>query len=990
MVANGGTPEKSSHGTIPWKGLTPAQVEESRRKYGANVLTPPEREPWWKLYLEKFDDPVIRILMIAALIALGVGVIHGKYLEAVGVIMAIFLATTMAFLNEYKANREFDILNRVNDEVPVKTIRDGNFTMVPKKDLVFGDVIMVEMGEELPADGRVLDAVSFQVMESRLTGESLPVTKVPSHLAKSEASAEAAYPPDRVMRGTTVADGHATIEVTAVGNSSEIGKTALAAAEKTEEETPLTKQLEQLSKLIGVFGFLFAGLTFTALVVRGIVTKDIPLNGSQWFFSALLAVGVLVALVRVWLPVIYDAFELCGLELRPPGWLESDSAGGWARAIGSGGCLMALGVGLGLWQGWLPTTVSDWLPAEASRRFIGYFMIAVTIIVVAVPEGLAMSVTLSLAYSMRKMAAANNLVRHMHACETIGAATVICSDKTGTLTMNEMRVQVADFPALDGKSLTKDTPTAAEKLVVEAISANTTANLSRESGRATRPMGNPTECALLFWLDDLGIDYFANRLAFAVTKQWTFSTERKFMATLGESAATDSPVLHVKGAPEIILARCNRVLTADGPNPIDSLKSQIEAKLKDCQRRGMRTLAVAYHEEPSLETNPEIEDLARELTWVGFVAIADPIRPEVPDAVKACRAAGIKVKMVTGDNPETAQEIARQIHLWEETDDPERQHLTGPQFAHLEEEQAKAAACELKLLSRARPMDKLRLVRSLQEQGEVVAVTGDGTNDAPALNYANVGLSMGRTGTSVAKEASDIVLLDDSFGTIVNAVMWGRSLYQNIQRFIVFQLTINVAALGIALLGPFIGVELPFTVIQMLWVNLIMDTFAALALATEPPHWDVMKQPPRHPEAFIITPAMARNIFGTGIAFLVFLVAGLVYIKYWLTPAGEPVALHDLSVFFSVFVMLQLWNLFNARSLGLTKSALAGLTENKGFVAIASAIFVGQIIFVQFGGEFFRTVPLSLKEWIVIICGTSVVLWIGEIRRWLARRRDHA
>jgi Ca2+-transporting ATPase len=966
--------------TLRFTGLTLAEVEASRQECGANVLTPPKRDPWWKLFLEKFDDPVIRILMIAAVIAIGVGIIDGKYFEGIGIIVAILLATILAFLNEYKANKEFDILNQVSDEVPVKVIRESKYTTVHRKDLVVGDIVLVEVGEETPADGEVLEAVSLQVDESRLTGESLSATKVPKDNVHSAALSETAYPFHRVLRSTMVTDGHGIVKVEAVGDSSEIGKTARAAAEETGEETPLNAQLVRLSKLIGVIGFLVATLIYVALVVRGVVLGELILTSQQWFFTGLLVTSVLLGLIRVWLPVVYDAFELMGKEVEPPAWLENDSLAGWAKTIALGLAVFLIGLGIGYGLRLIPSSPSSWIPYHVGEEFLVYFMIAVTIIVVAVPEGLAMSVTLSLAYSMRKMTASNNLVRRMHACETIGAATVICSDKTGTLTLNEMRLQEVEVPALQSNGISKPSDFA-RMLLAEAIAANTTAHLSRSSDEAATILGNPTEGALLLWLEEQGIDYVISRDSFSVSKQLTFSTERKFMGTLGTSAVTGSTLLHVKGAPEIVMELCSQVLTTDGIKGIDSYVPAVQKALKEYQSRGMRTLAFAYHEAPKNPEEANIEVLSNDLTWLGFAAIADPVRPDVPAAVKACRSAGIIVKIVTGDNEETAQEIARQIGLWEDGDGVGK-HLTGREFAQLDDEQAKDAVVNLKVLSRARPMDKLRLVKLLQEQSHVVAVTGDGVNDGPALNYANVGLAMGKTGTAVAKEASDIILLDDSFRSIVNAVMWGRSLYENIQRFILFQLTVNVVALGIALLGPFIGVKLPLTVTQMLWVNLIMDTLAALALATEPPHWSVMNNQPRNAKAFIVSKVMAKNIVAVGTIFLAFLVGFLLYIQ-----RDNVVTDYELSTFFTVFVMLQFWNLFNARCLGRKHSAFSKILANKGFITIASAIFIGQILMVQFGGTVFRTVPLSLRDWVVIVAGTSVVLWAGELLRLITRLR---
>jgi Ca2+-transporting ATPase len=967
--------------TAKLTGLSAAEVEQRRRQFGHNVLTPPARDPWWKLFLEKFDDPVIRILMIAAVIAIGVGAVHGEYLEGIGIITAVLLATSLAFINEYKANKEFDILNTVNDDVPIKVIREARFTAVPRKDIVVGDLVLIEAGEEVPADGVLLEAVSLQVNESGLTGESEPNTKVARDNPQKHSLKKTTYPADMVLRGAMAIDGHGIFEVAAVGDSTEIGKTVRAAAEETGEVTPLNQQLEKLSKVIGIVGLLVAVGTFMALVVRGVAIGELALSAQQWTVAVIVAVGTAVSLSMVWLPMIYDGLELA-FAAEPPSWLGGDdddtraTVKRWLTVIGLGMLMIVIGLGTGYVMQFIPSSPRDWLPEGAGQKFLMYFMIAVTIIVVAVPEGLAMSVTLSLAYSMRKMTAANTLVRRMHACETIGAATVICSDKTGTLTMNEMRVFEAKYPALNGKL---DADSELGSLIVENICANTTAHLGRDGAVAKRALGNPTEGALLFWLDDQRIDYVTHRDAFRITYQLTFSTERKWMGTFGLSPRTNDPCFHMKGAPELVLARCSHVVTDNGVEPINVHRERIDNELTDFQGRGMRTLGMACHNNMAYEDGLDIEQVANGLTWLGFLAIADPVRPEVPPAVEACRRAGIKVKMVTGDNPDTAQEIARQIGLWETTDNSDK-HLKGPEFQALSDDEASRASGRLKILSRAKPMEKVRLVRSLQGQGEVVAVTGDGINDCGALNYADVGLAMGRTGKAAAKEASDIILLDDSFRTIIDAVMWGRSLYENIQRFILFQLTINVAALGIAFLGPFIGVELPLTVIQMLWVNLIMDTFAALALATEPPHRDVLNRPPRSSQDFIVTKVMAVNIFGVAAIFLLVLIVLL----RWVQRDGD-ISPYELSVFFTVFVLLQFWNLFNARCLGLSHSALTGLSQNKGFVLIAAAIFIGQILIVQFGGNVFRTVPLTWRDWLIITVATSAVLWIGELWRLLRR-----
>jgi len=969
--------------TMPYPGLSPSEVEHSRQAHGANVLTPPERDPWWKQWLSKFEDPVIRILIIAAVIQIGVGAIKGEFIEGLAIVAAILLATTLAFVNEFKANREFDILNKVNDDTPVNAIRGGQFTTIPRRDVVVGDILLIETGEELPCDGEVLDAVALLVDESKLTGESAPVTKTTA--AKADHGKDHAYPPHRLNRGSMVVDGHGTVRVTAVGDGTEIGKTARAAAEDSGETTPLNEQLERLSKIIGIVGLSMAAVTFSALVLRGSSTGEVQLRGDQWVFVAIMFLAMGIALVRVWLKITWEGVLACrrSRDLDSPEWLNEDSLGRWGLALAAGAIVFAGGVGLGYVVGWIPHDPADWLPTAAGTALLNYFMIAVVIIVVAVPEGLAMSVTLSLAYSMRKMTAQNTLVRKMHACETIGAATVICSDKTGTLTLNQMTVAEARIPTLAGQSLAGATQGTQAALIVDALAVNTTAQLAREEG-VVRPLGNPTEGALLLWLDSQGVNYLAPRTSFTVASQLTFSTERKFMATVGTDT-TGKGILHVKGAPEIVLAKCDTMLTPEGLMPFtENARAEILKGLHELQGRAMRTIGMAYRNVSVVAS--DIGPMVEALTWIGYVGITDPIRPEVPLAVAACRRAGIGVKIVTGDTPDTAREIGRQIGLIGETVEPGTE-LTGTQFGAMTDVEASAAVGKLKILSRARPMDKLRLVRLLQDQREVVAVTGDGTNDAPALNYAKVGLAMGKTGTAVAKEAADIVLLDDSFGSIVNAVRWGRGLYENIQRFIVFQLTINVVALGIALLGPFVGVNMPLTVMQMLWVNLIMDTFAALALATEPPHEGVLGRLPRHPEAFIVTPQMARLVFGVGGVFLAVLLV-LLFTLPGMRDATSPDYMHSLTMFFSAFVLLQFWNLFNARCLGTTRSAFDGLFKNKAFLLIAGVILFGQILLVQFGGDVFRTTPLGALDWVVIVLATSPVLMAGELLRWRARMAE--
>ncbi|WP_373822664.1 calcium-translocating P-type ATPase, PMCA-type [Bacteroides heparinolyticus] len=880
-------------------GLTDEQVLKSRIEHGVNLLTPPKRPSLWKLYLEKFEDPVVRVLLVAALFSLLISIVENEYAETIGIIMAILLATGIGFFFEYDAGKKFDLLNAVNEETLVKVIRNGRVQEIPRKEVVVGDIVLLETGEEVPADGALLEAISLQVNESNLTGE--PV--VSKTTVEADFDEEATYASNHILRGTTIVDGHGSMCVEAVGDATEIGKVARQSTEQSTEPTPLNIQLTKLANLIGKIGFSVAGLAFLIFFV-----KDVAL--------------------------VYDFASF--------------------------------------------HTFRDWLPALQAT--LQYFMMAVTLIVVAVPEGLPMSVTLSLALNMRRMLSTNNLVRKMHACETMGAITVICTDKTGTLTQNLMQVYEANFGGLkNGSELGNDD---LGRLVMEGISVNSTAFLEEgASGEKPKGVGNPTEVALLLWLNEQGKDYLALREQATVIDQLTFSTERKFMATLVHSPLLGKKILYVKGAPEIVLGKCKEVILDGKRVDASEYRPAIEAQLLNYQNMAMRTLGFAFRvmDEEEQEIGKEIQEKVKDMSFLGVVAISDPIRPDVPAAVEKCRSAGIGVKIVTGDTPGTATEIARQIGLWL-PEDTERNRITGAAFAELTDEEALDRVMDLKIMSRARPTDKQRLVQLLQQKGAVVAVTGDGTNDAPALNHAQVGLSMG-TGTSVAKEASDITLLDDSFNSIGTAVMWGRSLYKNIQRFIVFQLTINFVALFIVLLGSLVGTELPLTVTQMLWVNLIMDTFAALALASIPPGEGVMKEKPRKSTNFIITGSMKAHILGMGLAFLAVLMGMLL----WFAHEEGGMTPRRLTIFFTFFVMLQFWNLFNARVFGTSDSAFKGITKSYGMELIILAILGGQILIVQFGGAVFRTVPLDLSTWMAIVSSTSLVLWMGELVRLVQR-----
>lgn len=889
-------------------GLTTAQVEESRRMHGSNVLTPPKRESVWQRYLKKLTDPLIIILLIAGLLSVGISFYNffspgeeqgqiSAFIEPMGIFVAIFLATGMAFYFEEKANKEFDLLNQVNDDTAVQVWRDGTLKEITKKEVVVGDIVRLSTGDEIPSDGELIEAVSLHVDESTLTGEPLcEKTTNPE-----EFDPEATFPSNHVMRGTKVMEGHAVYRTTAVGDQTENGKVFVAAQIDQSVKTPLNEQLESLAGKISKYSYLLA-----ALIVAGRL--------GVYFYHAQF----------------------------------------------------------------------DWIHFLA--ELLQTLMVAVTLIVVAVPEGLPMAVTLSLAYSMRRMLKTNNLVRKMHACETMGATTVICTDKTGTLTQNQMRVgqtHFADMPGQDPKS--SDSKTA---LIVEGLCVNSTATLDLSEPAKPSVLGNPTEGALMLWLHAHGINHEAVRVKAETLIEVPFTTERKYMATVVKSAVTGGVTLYVKGAPEIVMGLCRSNMT-------DQEVGNTTQQLTTYQQQAMRTLGFAYKTYNSLdEATADLNDGrvdTNTLLFLGFVAIADPVRDDVPAAVNRCIDAGIAVKIVTGDTIATAREIGRQIGLWQKGDG-EGNIITGPEFAALSDEELERRILDLKIIARARPMDKKRLVETLQKKGQVVAVTGDGTNDAPALKAAHVGLSMG-DGTSVAKEASDITILDNSFSSIVRAVMWGRSLYQNIQRFILFQMTVNVVACLIVLIGAFVSTHSPITVTQMLWVNLIMDTFAAMALASLPPSEAVMADKPRKRTAFIINKPMRWGIGVTGMAFTLILL-GLLWLfgQYDVksltdfNPCSSDMSSYEQSLFFTIFVMMQFWNMFNAKAYATGRSALH-FSGCKGLVLIALFILVGQWVIVTFGGNMFNVTPLSLTDWLIIIGGTSLVLWVGEVYRLFKRKR---
>lgn len=946
--------------TVSRQGLSAAEVEESRRLHGSNLLSPPQRESVLKLFLEKFNDPMIRVLLVAALLSLGMAFVERNFTETIGIFVAILLATGVGFWFEYDAQKKFDMLNALDDDTAVRVIRDGAVVEIPKKEIVVGDLVLIENGEEIPADGVLLESMLLRVNESSLTGE-LSTAKGTD---LSQGSDESTYPYNVVLRGTTVIEGSGLMEVKTVGDGTEMGKVAEAATAKSEEATPLTKQLDGLAKVISVVAFLVAALAFFLLVGRYLLNSEESFNPEQVALLLTLIASVTVALAGLWLPIVRGIRQTAKKPKRPKAWVFP-VAGILLYGLTTG--VLHYAAGISILSGEALLTIPQ------LAHLLHYFMLAVTLIVVAVPEGLPMSVTLSLALNMRRMLKNNNLVRKMHASETMGAINVICTDKTGTLTQNQMRCKSVDFAAAD------------RPYILEGIAVNTTAHLESREGEPTKVIGNPTEGALLLWLTQQGADYRAEREAREIVDQLPFSTERKMMATLIRSVAEPGKkLLYIKGAPEVITAKCGALTAAE--------RERIGTDLAGYQNEAMRTLALAMLEVPetAVECAPYLAQT--NFRYLGMAAISDPVRKDVPAAIAACRSAGIEVKIITGDTSATAIAIARQVGVWDDaihskepkTVDGRRRvyHLTGVEVAALSDEELTNVVPDLKIISRARPTDKERIVKALQRNRCVVAVTGDGTNDAPALNFAQVGLSMG-TGTAVAKEASDITILDDSFASIVSAVMWGRSLYKNIQRFILFQLTINVIAILTVFIGAVMGKDNLLTITQMLWVNLIMDTFAALALASLPPSPSVLKEKPRPAGQFIVTPAMRKGILAGGLS----ITAVLLLFYGWMGSTGLFSPLKTGTLVFTLFVLFQLWNLFNAKRFGSGKSAFSGLAKDWSFIGVLAIILLGQILIVNFGGAMFNVTPLTLQEWIVLLAASSAVLWISEIAGAVNRRR---
>ena len=1022
-----------------YSGLTDAQVLESRAKYGSNVLTPPEESSVWQkikdcmhfwllkvdlaifiiaalaavvlpltgiysheglwiapvlsfvlfvltylvAYLggewneedKEFDiDSLFTILLFALLLSGSIAFYNGvyggvtgwgPYLELIGIAAAVLLATTVAHILEAQNEKTFKSLNEVNDDTLVKVIRNNNVCQVPRKDIVVGDIVLLDAGEEVPADAELLECMNLTMNESSLTGEP-QCTKTTN---PEEFDKDATYPSNHIMKGCNVMEGDCVAKVFAVGDATACGKVFEAAQVQDGDATPLSEKLDELAGLITKTSYGLAILIVLGRLVRHALILPAPNYGAlAGYLIGSLALATLVFFglnkkknedneesIELWQVLAFMVLPIIGIILY-----------------------FALGT----------TEATNW--PVLIQYALDSVMIAVTLIVVAVPEGLPMAVTLSLAFSMKRLMKQNTLPRTMHACETMGAVSVICSDKTGTLTQNQMKVVDTTFPALENQKFGEDKYSS---LLKECIAINTTANLDFADPKKIKAIGNPTEGALLLWLHNHGINYLDIRESLDIIDRLQFTTELKYMATIVNSKVTGKRVVFVKGAPDILMNLCK---TTE-----DEIKNY-KAKLVEYQNHANRTLAFAYKElndTDDIFTDGKLN--INDLVMMGIVGIEDPVRTDVPAAIEDCLNAGIQVKIVTGDAPGTAKEIGRQLGLWK-PEDRDENILIGTELASMSDEELRDRLPKVKIISRARPNDKERAVRILKELDYIVAVTGDGTNDAPALNAANVGLSMG-DGTAVAKEASDMTIIDNSFSTIANAVMWGRSLYKNIKRFILFQMTVNVAACLIVLIGAFIGEESPLTVTQMLWVNLIMDTFAALALASLPPTKTVMNDKPRSVYEHILK-GMGSGILGVGVIFTIILLGICIFFQHsdinCLTDilngnatwgANNGLSAYELGLFFTIFVMLQFWNLFNAKAFMTNDSAFKGISwkNTKWFIIIAVVIFVGQILMTETPGlqEMFNVAEGGIKatDWVIIVVATSFVLWIGELIRMIKR-----
>lgn len=945
-------------------GLTDNEVLASRRNHGSNVLTPAKRTPWWKEFLKKFSDPLIIVLLIAGVLSIGISIYEyfglgnssKVFFEPIGIFIAILLATGLAFIFESRANKAFRILNRVNDDEPVEVLRNGNVTSIPRRDIVVGDIIMLNTGDEIPADAELVDAVTLSVDESTLTGEPLAAKTVDeAHFDK-----EATYPSNHILRGTKIMEGHCIARVTSVGDATEMGKVYKEAQIDDSVKTPLNEQLGRLAIWITNGSYVFAALIIVVQIIGFLGWGEpaawlpaVPVGLFFWFViarskkaSRKINIAAIVLFFALFIASVCAAYTMINSE-----------AG-----------------------------TADW--SHLLAHTLKTLMVAVTLIVVAVPEGLPMAVTLSLAYSMSSMLKANNLVRKMHACETMGATTVICTDKTGTLTQNRMQVFKTDFFGNPDNDI-----------ISEGIAVNSTARLDT-SGDTPQVLGNPTEGALLLWLASRGIDYEKLRLGAKRVEELPFTTERKYMATVVESA-TGGRILYVKGAPEIVFGLC-----ADTSG---LTRQELDTRLAEYQNMAMRTLGFAWQRlRPGQTAIADGRIVADSLVFLGIAAISDPVRADVPEAVGEVLNAGVKIKIVTGDTPGTAKEIGRQIGLWNDATDTGSEIATGPEIAAMTDDELRRRVEDLKIIARARPLDKKRLVEALQAHDEVVAVTGDGTNDAPALKAAHVGLSMG-DGTSVAKEASDITIIDNSFSSIGRAVMWGRSLYKNIQRFLLFQLTVNVAACLLVLCGSFIGAESPLTVTQMLWVNLIMDTFGAMALASLPPSRSVMLDKPRDRRASILTRPMIAELTSVGFIFF-----ALTFGFYWLFCHSDVTSLpqmltvsigplttetpYEMTLLFSIFVWTHFWYMFNSRAFETGKSIFA-LKMSRGFWTIVAVIVSGQLFITEIAYEFFNVSPMiHTLDWcfnpsgtldlVIIIAASSAVVWVREAYRLIFHQNN--
>ena len=849
------------------RGLKSSQVEASRAAHGANSFTQAKGESLARRIWDASTEPMLVMLIFAAIITLGVNIARyftgGEYnfLECAGIFCAIALSVVITIITEGKSAKAFEELNRINEDTLVKVIRDGEPTLVPQRDIVVGDVLLVETGDKIVADGRLLSSVDLSVNESSLTGESMPVSK-DAEAACSDAT-PVAERANMLYSGCFVAAGTGKLLVTGVGNDTEFGQIAKELGTIEKASTPLQEKLDRLGKQITVMGCTAAGIVFTIEIVTFLMN-----NTFNW------------------------------------------------------------------------ETVSD------------AFITSIVLIVAAVPEGLPTIVAVSLALNIIKMSRENALVKKMIACETIGCVNIICSDKTGTLTENKMTVHTiwAGGEKLEPAEL-------ADPVLLRNFCINGNANVTPE-GDGWNFIGNPTECSLLVAAHKAGYDYQQLRHDADVVRVFPFSSQNKDMSTIvreKDASGAEQLMLYVKGNPEKVLSMCAGVS--------DEERERIDALMEDYQSHAGRLLGFAHRELAGFDDEAQ-EDVERDLVFDGFVVISDPLSPDVYDAIRRCREAGIEVKMLTGDNIRTARAIANELHMLEDG------HIAveAADIEAMSDDELSDALGRIQVIARSTPLVKMRVVKLLKARGNVVAVTGDGINDAPAIKNADVGIAMGIAGTEVTKEASDMVLLDDSFSTILKAVQWGRGIYENFKRFIQFQLTVNVSSVIVVVFSILAGFEAPFTALELLWINIIMDGPPALTLGLEPIRDDLLQHEPTRRDASILDRTMLFRIFANGIYISAIFMAQHFW-NFLGCAEGE-----KATVLFTLFVLMQLLNAFNCRELN-NVPMLKNVGNNKLMLAVFGLVLSMQFAITEFGAAVFGTVPLSAALWgKMLLCAVSVVI----------------